>query len=300
MKHIIDDADKNKYEAFTKEEVLEVIQEAISSGELPDEINGLVLRFKNPVDNQSYKIAFCTQAKYNELESGGQLEANCIYYITDDTTLDDLEDYIDNQDEILNNKIDNEVATLNNKINGKVAKEVLYEDEDLGDFYSNIENNGSNINLSCEGDNEKSALRIYNDQINIISYHNDSITKSCNLFNLINVIPVDVPVTNTSIDITTYGAGLYMIVIEVSSGSYTHYTCMLSITDSGTVTTSTLGQVKNSEQLIYRQDATPVLRVRGYYYEYILTKYGAIELSTTGGSLSSSTKFVYCKRIIKY
>lgn len=89
MKHIIDDQDKNKYEAYTKEEVLEVIQEAISSGELPEEINGLVLTFKNPVDNEGYKIAFCTQAKYNELEAGGQLEVNCYYYITDDSTFDD-------------------------------------------------------------------------------------------------------------------------------------------------------------------------------------------------------------------
>ena len=89
MKHVINDNDKNKYEAYDKTEVLAVIQEAISSGELPEEINGLVLTFKNPVDNQGYKIAFCTQAKYNELEAGGQLEVNCLYYITDDSTFDD-------------------------------------------------------------------------------------------------------------------------------------------------------------------------------------------------------------------
>lgn len=95
MKHIIDDADKNKYEAYTKQEVLNVIQEAISSGELPEEINGLVLTFKNPVDNQGYKIAFCTQAQYNTMVSQGTLETNCYYYITDDTTLDTLDDMQD-------------------------------------------------------------------------------------------------------------------------------------------------------------------------------------------------------------
>ena len=94
MKHIFDDADKNKYEAYTKQEVLEVIQEAISSGELPEEINGLVLTFKNPVDNQAYKIAFCTQAKYNELVAAGQIEENCYYFITDDSSFDDLENAI--------------------------------------------------------------------------------------------------------------------------------------------------------------------------------------------------------------
>ena len=89
MKHLINDTDKNKFEAYDKTEVLAVIQEAISSGTLPEAINGLVLTFKNPVDNQAYKIAFCTQAKYNELEAGGNLELNCIYYITDDTTIED-------------------------------------------------------------------------------------------------------------------------------------------------------------------------------------------------------------------
>lgn len=139
MKHIIDDADKNKYEAFTKEEVLEVIQEAISSGELPDEINGLVLRFKNPVDNQSYKIAFCTQAKYNELESGGQLEANCIYYITDDTTLEDLEDAIDDLNDRCDS-INNQVTTNTNDINTLKPKYIngYYDDED-GLVLSNLQ-----------------------------------------------------------------------------------------------------------------------------------------------------------------
>ena len=90
MKYIIDDNDKNKHEAYTKQEVLNVIQEAISTGELPEDINGLVLTFKNPIDNKGYKIAFCTQAKYNELEARGQLEADCLYFITDDNSYDDL------------------------------------------------------------------------------------------------------------------------------------------------------------------------------------------------------------------
>ena len=96
MKHIIDDLDKNKYEAYTKQETLAAIQEAISSGELPEEINGLVITLKNPIDNEGYKIAFCTQAKYNELEQGGQLEVNCYYYITDDSTFDDWNTIITN------------------------------------------------------------------------------------------------------------------------------------------------------------------------------------------------------------
>lgn len=103
MKHVIDDQDKNKYEAYTKQEVLELIQEVAQSGELPEELNGLVITLKNPIDNQGYKIAFCSQAEYNELEAGGQLESNCYYYITDDTSWDDfmedVNDVIENMQE---------------------------------------------------------------------------------------------------------------------------------------------------------------------------------------------------------
>ena len=122
MKHIFDDSDKNKYEAYTKEEVLEVIQEAISSGELPEEINGLVLTFKNPVDNQAYKIAFCTQAKYNELVAGGQIEENCYYFITDDTSYDDLE---------------NAIATLQSGVN-QHTNDIEDIKEDISDINDDI------------------------------------------------------------------------------------------------------------------------------------------------------------------
>lgn len=97
MKHIIDDVDKNKFEAFTKAEVLALIQQVIEEGQLPqDLLNALVISIKNPIDNQGYKIAFCTQAKYNELQSAGTLENDCWYIITDDTTSDDIDAVITN------------------------------------------------------------------------------------------------------------------------------------------------------------------------------------------------------------
>lgn len=96
MKHLFNDADKNKYEAYDKNEVLALLQEVAQSGELPDEINGLVITLKNYIDNQAYKIAFCTQAKYNELEAAGTLETNCYYFITDDTSYDDIVESLNN------------------------------------------------------------------------------------------------------------------------------------------------------------------------------------------------------------
>lgn len=109
MKYIIEEIDKNKHEAYTKQEVLNVIQEAARTGQLPNELNGLVLTFKNPIDNQGYKIAFCTQAKYNELEAGGNLEADTLYIITDDETYDDLVELVD--------QIGDEVTSLNYDMN---------------------------------------------------------------------------------------------------------------------------------------------------------------------------------------
>lgn len=154
MKHIFDDADKNKYEAYTKQEVLEVIQEAISSGELPEEINGLVLTFKNPVDNQAYKIAFCTQAKYNELQSGGQLEANCYYFITDDSSYDDLDNAISNlQTQIEKNTNDISVLDENKTDKRSVSelKSILIENKDgVLTIYSSDEDSGDTISLKFD------------------------------------------------------------------------------------------------------------------------------------------------------
>lgn len=137
MKHIIDDSDKNKYEAYTKEEVLEVIQEAISSGELPEEINGLVLTFKNPVDNQAYKIAFCTQAKYNELVAGGQLEENCVYYITDDASYDDLDNAITTLQAGLENQ-GNEIEDIKEDINN-INQGISDLSDDIADLDERID-----------------------------------------------------------------------------------------------------------------------------------------------------------------
>ena len=165
MKHIIDDLDKNKYEAYTKQEVLEVIQEAISSGELPEEINGLVLTFKNPVDNEGYKIAFCTQAKYNELEQGGQLEVNCYYFITDDSTFDDWNTIItdlQNDFEELRQEVEEAIDTgLRYKLtNIDCAFDFSYWNQSVATDYSSL----AKMNVIClDNDTSHSA----NNRVNI-------------------------------------------------------------------------------------------------------------------------------------
>ena len=122
MKHLYNDVDKNKYEAYDKAEVLALIQEMAESGELPEEVNGLVITLKNYIDNQAYKIAFCTQAKYNELEAAGSLETNCYYFITDDTSYDDIISTLNNLNGGLNEATDDiddineDITTINQRL----------------------------------------------------------------------------------------------------------------------------------------------------------------------------------------
>ena len=51
----------------------------------------LVDQVKCCVSGTPFKMAFVSQAKYNELEATGLIEANTIYEITDDTTAYDLD-----------------------------------------------------------------------------------------------------------------------------------------------------------------------------------------------------------------
>ena len=54
-------------------------------------LTALVEQIKCCVSGTPFKMAFVSQAKYNELEAAGLVQANTIYEITDDTTADDLD-----------------------------------------------------------------------------------------------------------------------------------------------------------------------------------------------------------------
>ena len=117
MKHIFDDNDKNKYEALSKAEVIALLQQVVESGELPENIlEGIALTLRNPIDNQDYKIAFCTQAKYNELKVAGQTIPNCLYHIIDDNSYDDIVNAIESL-QIAQAQNDEDIAELKTKVN---------------------------------------------------------------------------------------------------------------------------------------------------------------------------------------
>lgn len=95
-KYVHDDLN-NRIESMSKEEIYALIDAVIESGELPTELQeAFVTAFKSIVDGKAYKMAFCTQAEYNELEAQGELVADALYIITDDSSYDDLVELINN------------------------------------------------------------------------------------------------------------------------------------------------------------------------------------------------------------
>ena len=97
MKHGFDDSNKSKVEILDKEEVYALLAEAIQSGQLPsvDDDTAFVTKLKDPHTGLTHRVCFLTQAQYNQLVAEGKLIGNTYYFITDDTTADDLEGAID-------------------------------------------------------------------------------------------------------------------------------------------------------------------------------------------------------------
>lgn len=106
------DENHNLVEAYDKEGVLAVLAQAIADGSLSGitENSAFVSQLKCCVSGQANKVAFVTQAKFNELKESGSLLANCVYFVTDDTTADDIDktltELTDTVNGILNNVSD--------------------------------------------------------------------------------------------------------------------------------------------------------------------------------------------------
>lgn len=96
MPHYAHDDNNNRIETLSKEEIYALLAAAIQQGQLPvlEQDTAFVTMLKSIVDGKAYKVAFCTQAQYNELEATGQLQADTYYYITDDESYDDIIDAI--------------------------------------------------------------------------------------------------------------------------------------------------------------------------------------------------------------
>lgn len=130
MAYYVRDNNNNLIEGLSKEEIYALLDEAIRTGQLPsvDDENAFVTKLKCSVTGVASSVAFITEAKYNELRTGGLLKANTLYFITDDTTEDTLENAIAQakQESILESKtyadnrftdVDTKFTQVNTKIN---------------------------------------------------------------------------------------------------------------------------------------------------------------------------------------
>lgn len=92
----VHDENHNRHEALDKQEVYNVLAAAIQSGELPlNPDEAFITQIKSEVDGKTYKIAFCTNAKYLELKAASELIEDCLYIITDEDPYTDLANAID-------------------------------------------------------------------------------------------------------------------------------------------------------------------------------------------------------------
>lgn len=95
MFYVLDD-NNNKIEALDKEGVLAALEEAIANGSLESLVadSAFVTKLKCCITGGTTKMAFVTSAQYNELEAGGAIEKGVAYFITDDVTIDGMEEIL--------------------------------------------------------------------------------------------------------------------------------------------------------------------------------------------------------------
>ena len=149
MAHYIHDEKNNRIEGMSKEEIYALLAAAIQSGELPsvDEDTAFVTMFKSIVDGKTYKMAFCTQAQYNELKDNNELVADAYYIITDDTSYNDLIQYIATVLRALNDEVAAREAADNKKVEITTEQGGIFTIINTnGKFKVSVEENGGDYN----------------------------------------------------------------------------------------------------------------------------------------------------------
>ena len=81
----------NLYESMTKEQILSAIVQAVESHTISDVDTGFITTLKEQNSGDAFKIWLGTTAEYNAIQ---QKERNCLYILSDDTELEDLENEI--------------------------------------------------------------------------------------------------------------------------------------------------------------------------------------------------------------
>lgn len=105
------DENNNKIPAYDKEGVLAILSQAIEDGSLDNIVAdaAFITKLKCCIGGGTYKVAFITQATYNELVAENLITADTYYFITDDTTKEDISKTL----EKINQDLNEQFAKLN-------------------------------------------------------------------------------------------------------------------------------------------------------------------------------------------
>lgn len=117
-KHYVIDENHNFVEAYSAQEVLSVLEQAIADGSLANVVAGqaIIDKLKCCVTGGTTQVAFITMAKYNELAGSNSIKSNTLYYITDDTTFDDIDAILAD----LNSGLQSVTETVDKVVNGDI------------------------------------------------------------------------------------------------------------------------------------------------------------------------------------
>ena len=113
MKYYLLDENKNLVEGFDKEGFLALLEQAIEQGSLEDidEDSAVASKIRSVLNGTTHHIEFVTQAQYNQLVADEELVVNTYYFITDDTTAEDLEEVVERNTTDIN-ELKNRTADL--------------------------------------------------------------------------------------------------------------------------------------------------------------------------------------------
>lgn len=252
-----------------------ILDEFNNKIEVTDEVgNTTVNEIKCCESGTPFKMAFVSQAVYNELEAAGLLKPNTIYEITDDTTLEDLDKLITETKEDHNKRLENiecyylgstsdsptsTTSTFYNSItkegfynftyNGKpylmfVSKTELLLRQAIVDFLTFNAKGALNIEVICRQKNiSNNAI-----SVNTIKYASvDYIDNKYNeVVNLVNGKHLYEHRLTLEYNASSIEAKIYLSVIKTSSNAMTIYDFNTHITTSNYALVSVTGYYRNS------------------------------------------------------
>ena len=100
----------NLYESMTKEEILAAITQAVESHTIGNVDTGFVTTLKEMNNNNGLKVWIGLTAEYNAIATK---ETNCLYILTDDTELEDIQTLVNSLNGKVNELAEKSISTIN-------------------------------------------------------------------------------------------------------------------------------------------------------------------------------------------